>query len=271
MKGAMDKKLPILIIIPHGGYNIPEEITGYEAVDRHEVFMNSDVCANDLFDFSAFAHACVSTHISRLFIDLDRSYLEVPPVSNNGVIKKKTLNLKDVFSEDFFPDEMAISNMLRRYYFPFHESIEKIMKSGKIRLIIECHTIFPVGPELSPDPWMPRPIVHLENRIKEKESELLSCTMEMARGLMEAMEKSFSGEKENTTEKARINNPLFNGHILNRFGSGQVPMIRLSVSRSLFLNENYFNYEFLKIDEYRIKKLKALIWEGIERFYRKFF
>ena len=45
------KKLPILIITPHGGYRVPEELSGYEGVNEFDLFMHADTCANELFDF----------------------------------------------------------------------------------------------------------------------------------------------------------------------------------------------------------------------------
>jgi len=41
-------------------------------------------------------------------------------------------------------------------------------------------------------------------------------------------------------------------------------MVKLSFSKSLFLNEKYFSYEFMRVDELRIKDLREKIWDAVE-------
>ncbi|TFH42908.1 MAG: hypothetical protein E4G96_02420, partial [Chrysiogenales bacterium] len=113
-------RLPILVIIPHGGYTIPEELSGYEAVGTFDLFIQSDSCANEIFSFGDRVTGTVDTGISRLFVDLDRPYTALRP-GQDGVIKRTALDGKSVFIEDQFPDEIAIANILQRYYLPFHE------------------------------------------------------------------------------------------------------------------------------------------------------
>jgi N-formylglutamate deformylase len=262
--------LPILIIIPHGGCKVPEELAGYETVSKFDLFIQSDTCANDLFSFGDRVTATIDTDISRLFTDLDRPLTALPPLQD-GVIKKSTLHGKPVFSDGLFPDEISISNVLRRYWAPFHGAVKKIIDSGGVRLILECHAIMAVGPKFSRDPGKPRPIVRLENIIPSDSGAVSTCKPALVQGFLECLDRSLDGEKDTITEKVIASREPSGGFILSRYGGGPVPMIRLSLSRALFLNDQYFNIDFLRVDELRIRRLRDLVWDAIEKFFSRNF
>lgn len=264
----MKARLPILIIIPHGGQAVPDELSGYEQIDRFGIFIESDTCANELFAFEDVV-AKIDTYISRLFVDLDRSPLMIPPVSSDGVIKKETLCGRRIFKEGVFPDEIAITNILKRYYLPFHETIAKIIDSGELKLIIECHTMMPVGPRNSFDAGRPRPLITVENIINRNGDSLLTCPIELARSFITVLNKRFNNEDNTIAGRLSLNKQRSMGYILEKYGLGEIPMLRLSISRSLFLNDNYFNYDYLEVDALRIDELKEKIWSAIDKFVSK--
>lgn len=262
--------LPILILIPHGGCQVPEELAGYEAVSRFDLFLQSDTCANELFSFGDRVAGTVDAAVSRLFTDLDRPLTALPP-DQDGVIKKSTFLGKPVFRDGLFPDDIAIANVLRRYWSPFHDAVRKIIDTGGIRLILECHTIMAVGPKFSRDPGKPRPIARLEHMIPSDGGAAITCAPALALGLIDSLKKSLSGEEETIAEKITVSREPSGGFILSRYGGEAVPMIRLSLSRALFLNDRYFNIDFLKVDELRIRHLRELVWEAVERFFSRSF
>ncbi|MBN2159245.1 MAG: N-formylglutamate amidohydrolase [Spirochaetes bacterium] len=262
--------LPILVVIPHGGCRVPEELSGYEAVTRFDLFIQSDTCANELFSFGERVAGTLDTDISRLFIDLDRPYTALQS-GRDGVIKKTTLYGKPLFREELFPDEIAIPNLVKRYWLPFHDAIKNIVTSGSVRLILECHTIMPVGPAVSRDPGKPRPLVMIEHLAPRGKSVSSTCDPSLVRGLVEQLEKSLSGEEETIAEKFVASPDPSGGFILAEYGVGKIPMVRIGVSRALFLNDAHFNFEYLKVDELRIRHLRGLIWSAVEKFYTKYF
>lgn len=266
MKGK--NQLPMLIIIPHGGYNVPEELFGYEAASKFDLFMQSDACANDLFSFGDRVAATMDTDISRLFIDLDRAYTSLRS-EQDGVIKKSTPFGKPVFKDDHFPDDIAIANLIQRYWAPYHDTIKKIINTGSVRIILECHTMLAVGPKMSRDPGKPRPLILIERLVREKEISRETCGPGLARGLMEQVEKSFAGEGGTIAEKFVISETPADGFIMKSYGNRGIPLLRLSLSQSLFLNDTHFSYDYLRVDDLRIRHLRKSIWESIERFYHK--
>jgi N-formylglutamate deformylase len=258
-------QLPILITIPHGGCTVPEELFGYEALSRFELFMQSDACANDLFSFGDRVAATIDTDISRLFIDLDRAYTSLRP-DQDGVIKKSTRFGKPVFKDGHFPDDIAIANMIQRYWVPFHDAVKKIVSTGSVKLVLDCHTMMAVGPKLSRDPGKPRPLVMIEHLAGEKEKVRETCPAGIARSLMEQLEKSFTDEECTIAEKFFISDTPAAGYILQSFGKLSIPVLRVSLSQSLFLNDTHFSYDYLRVDDLRIRYLSKLLWEAIERF-----
>lgn len=266
----MEKKLPILIIIPHGGYTVPEELDEHIHVDKFDILFSSDTCANELFSFGSTVTARVDTRISRLFVDVDRPHTMMPPDYADGVIKKETLNGKVLYREGVFPDEIATRNILKRYYIPFHQTIHKILQKDDIKLIIECHTMVPVGTRGTSDSGKPRPILTVGNYFKDNKAIKKTCDDGIANAFLNSMKKSFSDERITVAERFSLNKPAFNGFILEKYGAGRIPMLRFSLSRALFFNEKYFNYDYLKVDELRINQLRGKILNGIQRFYAKY-
>ncbi|MCP4133251.1 MAG: N-formylglutamate amidohydrolase [bacterium] len=269
----MAKKFPVLILIPHGGSKIPDEMAPYKAVNDFDVFIESDTCANELFALGDIAAAGIDTHISRLFVDMDRHYLSLPPAKPDGALKSSSIIGKPLFREDFFPDEIAISNMLKRYYIPFHETIQKIIDTGEIKLIIECHTMMPVGGRNSSDPGKPRPVFSLQNRIEYEGQKIVTAPDNMIKELVNGLKKTFSREEESIAGMFRVNRSHFDsasdGYILRKYGTGAVPILRLSLSRALFLNDTYFSYEYLRVDELRIKELRSKLENALEKFFKQ--
>lgn len=267
----MAEKLPILIIVPHGGNKVPSELLGHEAVNEFDLFIQSDTCANELFAFDKNILAKIDTNISSLFIDLDRPFNAIPPGNHDGVMKLTTFNEKKIFREKTLPDDLAISNMVKRYYLPFHETIEKIIKTGDVRLILECHTFMAVAPRTARDAGAPRPVILLENQATYNNETVNTCDDPLTLNLLDTLRKAFSNENESIIEKCLLSKYPSKGHILNTYGPGNIPMIRLSLSKALFLNDDYFSYDYLRVDEIRIMQLKEKLWSAIERFYRKNF
>ncbi len=261
----MKQKLPILIIIPHGGTGVPEELAEYVVLRPLNIFMEADSCANELFDFRDRASAVLDASISRLFVDLDRPFQDVRYSSTDGVIKYATRTNRPVFEEPVRPDEIAIANLLRRYYVPFHDAVKKILDTGGIRLILECHTVMPVGPKLAPDAGRPRPLVSITYQNRSG----TTCDEGLALSLLRRLEKGLEGEDSPVGDGFVLNRDPGKGHILDVYGRGPVPMMRISLSKSLFLNEKYFSLEYLTVDELRLEHLRERIRGAVERFYAK--
>lgn len=268
---AMKRGLPILILVPHAGRSVPDELAGYEILGDFELFFESDACADVLFDFGDNTVARIDSPISRLFVDLDRHHLMVSPRTDDGVVKKSTSAGVPIYPPGVFPDEIAINNLLMRYYHGFHGAVEKILETGRIRLVLDCHTMMAVGPKHAADPGRPRPLVTVNNVVMDRGTPVKTCPDEIARGLLESMRKSLGSEEWTVGEPFALNTPAFGSHIMLRHGRGKIPLLRLSVSRALFINDRYFRHDDLSVNSVRMLDLRRKLWQGIERFFRRNF
>ena len=264
------KKIPVLIVIPHGGYRVPEELAEFAAVEDSDILLSADTCANDLFCADDLCAAVLNTHISRLFVDVDRAPLDIPPKTPDGVIKTETVFGREIFPEGVFPDEIALTGLLKRYYFPFHSTLKKIRTSGDIQLILECHTVHAVGPKHAYDKNRPRPVISLQNTIEKDGKIIETAPLETVQEILAAFKKSLSGEEAADSGSFRISDIPSQGYLMQKH-SGTIPYVRLNLSRGLFLNESYFNYDYGKIDQIRIDELRKKIKTAITRFGGKVF
>lgn len=265
----MTRKLPLLIIIPHSGLIIPEELSGYDAPSPLELFFESDGGADRIFNFGSSVSSVVHTEISRLFVDTDRSFKSLYPLTEDGVIKKSTSMNRPVFKKNYYPDEIAISNILKRYYTPFHQSIKKSIEEDSPRIILECHTHMSVGPANSPDKGMPRPLV-ITGYTGSYGAELFrTATADMALDLASIMGKSLEKEGDTVTSSYSLDNKNNSGYLLNTYGRGNIPMLYLSISRSLFLTDRYFDIKGIRMDMKRLEKLRNIIFTALEKLYKR--
>ncbi len=260
------KKLPILILIPHGGYKIPDELFETTVLNSDELFFEADTCSNEIFSLNEKVYAVIDTEVSRLFVDTDRQISQIPPSSTDGIIKKTTSMGKKIFREGYYPDEIALSNIIKRYYSEFHKTAEKIINTDGIKLILECHTMSPVGPKNATDSGLPRPLISIQNVIFKNNKSHFTCEMQNAENLLALFQKFFNKEDGTVAKKFELNNPMFNGNILSTYGTGKIPMIRLSISKSLFLSDEHFDINTMQVNPKRIIELREKISNILEKF-----
>ncbi len=266
----MPAKFPFLLIIPHAGLIVPDEMIGYEDVTRHDIFFESDCGADLLYTDSGGVESVIRSDISRLFVDMDREFRMLYPASDDGVIKTRTSMNRDVFRPGCYPDEIGISNILKRYYFPFHERVRNILKTGRIKLILECHTHMPVGPENAPDRGMPRPLVMTGYTAATDDGIAKTASPDMAMDLASIMGRIFSGEGDTVAGDFRVTGNS-SGYLMKNYGTHGIPMLQISISRSMFMNDRYFDLEALSFDRNRMERLRGMFTGGLARFSGKYF
>ena len=258
-------RYPILITLPHCSYSIPEELAEYIALSDFELFTGTDTCAENIFDFPDTA-AVLKSRINRLILNLDRSIKSVRS-RDNGIMRIKSLSGRPIYASGYYPDELAISALIERYYVPFHDALSKILKSGEIKLVIDCHTVDAVAPATLDDAGKPRPIVSVSGIVETTEGKVETIIPEKAgflRGrLSDALESRGSSiVKDNGTRTVPAS-----GIIAAKCLKAGIPYLKISVSKCLFLNEEFFSYEYLKVDEIRLKELRSIIWKEIEEWF----
>lgn len=265
----MSRRLPLLLVIPHGGREIPDELSGYENVSAADIFFESDAGAEIIYDTETTMERPVSTSVSKLFVDPDREFSQLHPGTTDGVIKMITSMNREVFRKNCYPDEIAISNILDRYYFPFHEAVREAVNRRKIKMLIECHTHAAVGPLNSDDAGMPRPLVITSYAPHTGPGSAGRSVADAAMELSAITGKLMMKEGDTVAEKFRAEAAGTGGYIMKLYGES-IPVIRLSVSRALFLNDRDFSINELDIDRSRLLRLGRIISSGLEKFCSRF-
>ena len=267
----MTEKMPFLLIIPHGGLDVPEELHGHESISPINIFFESDAGANSIFSIDDSIYKTINTNISKLFVDVDREYKEISPITYDGVIKSRTSMNLEIFKDNCYPDEIAISNILNRYYISFHDSIKTAIKEFSFKAIIECHTHSAVGPKNAKDSGMPRPLIITGCTIDTDSGSKHTAPEGMAMELANIVSKKLSKEGGTVSDIFRVSNHYSNGFIVRNYIQSGLPVLTLSISRSLFLNEPYFDLENMKIDDKRLHTISSLIKSSLKKFYARCF
>lgn len=261
-------RFPVLILIPHGGIRIPEEFSEISRPDSIDAVFSSDAGSNEIFSVSNCP--IMTTNILPLYADVDRPAAALPPSAPDGVIKTKTALGEQLFDEGAFPDYIAITGILKRYYFPFYQTVKKILDTGEIKLVIECHTVAAAGSAGDDDPDAPRPLFSIQTKRDDGSALTEVCAAQTAESLLACVKKSLSGEKHALKDPFILSRNGITGNLCKEF-SGKTPYMRVNLSRALFLNDEYFNQDFAKIDGIRLAQLKNRIDESFTKFFMKEF
>jgi hypothetical protein len=256
-------KLPILIVIPHGGYRIPEELEDHTDIEEGDLILSADTGANELFAMENCS-AVLSTHISRLFVDLNRSPLELPPRCEQGVMKSKSFWGVPLFHPDQFPDSIAVSNLLRRYYFPFQDTMRKIIGTGEIHLIVECHTVGAIGGIYSADRDKPRPVVSIQRQFLSNDRVMESCPLEIAETFLASFRKNFDDADCVSEPPFAISEKPMTGSLVLEHAK-TLPYMRINLSRGLFLNDIYFSFDYGKLDQIHLSSIQKKVAASITK------
>jgi len=259
---SMKNKFPFLIVIPGGGYGIPFEFQQLINLNKFDLFIDGDTCANEIFNLKDTVLANLETDISKNFINLDKPLNRISKDASNGVINKLTDSQKTIFKNNYFPDDIAISNILKRYHIPFYKTIDKIINTGEIKFLFICETHFPISPILSKIPGKPEPLAKIDSTIFTKTNEIPTCKKVIIDKISKSLEKQLSTEKNTVEKKILINSRNDNSYIASSFYK-KIPIIRFSFSKSLFINEKYFNYDYLSVDNLRLNQIQKIFLNSI--------
>ena len=255
----MKKKLPVIISIPHGGIEIPQEVQHLTGIDKADIFDDTDAFTNEIYDMSNRAEYFFCTHIARTFIDLNRNPLQLPPAFPDGVIKSITCYEKTVYLNKRIPDKKTIALLLQKYYNPYHDNLTRASCSGKASIGLDCHSMAETGPPLSPDQGKIRPLINIGN------AGGLSANFGLALSLAECFTEIFRFRPEEVT----INKPFQGGYITRNYGNRPLPWLQIEMNRKLYLESPFFNRNSLSVDKSRIDELNRLFKLVIEKFCHK--
>jgi N-formylglutamate amidohydrolase len=158
---------PLLIVTPHASGHVPQDVLGEMLGEaRHDLearrsrltrlFQQGDPYTDVIFDLPD-AHALHAT-VSRFVVDLNRRRDQRGP---NGVVKLTDFDGTPLYAHGTPPDEARVEDRLQRYWDGFHAEVGRTVRQHGIELLIDGHSMTPVGPSLGPDGGAVRPALTL--------------------------------------------------------------------------------------------------------------
>ena len=239
--------LPLLISTPHSSDHVPEWImaqmlkTGEsETALRRRILKEGDPFTDILFRIPEAA-VIINAPASRFVSDLNRGRDES---GNNGVIKLTDFQAMPFYSPGYSLSLEEREKRLTRYYDPYHETLQKNLESGRIRFLIDGHSMTAFGPAIGPDRGKARPpicIGNLGDAARASRGVPLSCPNELAHRLRDNLDQLLKNviAEAGFSEGVKLNHPFGGGYILEKYSAPpfSIPGVMIEVNRALYLDE----------------------------------
>lgn len=205
------QKLPFVISAPHCSNRIPPEIRRSLALSDLEIEESTDIGTREIFGtLPASFSICASW--SRLVVDLNRAPGQRDP---KGVVAHVDYGGRRVYKPGALPDEGEVGQRVRKYYEPYHAELRRALDDQTVAGLLDCHSLFPVGPPEAPDPGERRKDIVISNNGDPQGSARYgfgetTCQREALRAAQSAFEGlGFS---------VSLNRPYAGGYITTHYG-----------------------------------------------------
>ncbi len=265
-------KSPILVSIPHGGRNVAPEIGDRWALSARDALHDGDPFTDLIYDFEDRARAQIVMQYYRAVVDVNRAPDDIAPENPDGVIKSHTCWNVPVYKPGALPDDELKKTLLDRYYYPYHEKLERCLHDSELRLAVDCHSMAAVSPPIEDDAGTTRPLFCLGNLGDERgEVETvfgwITCDPSVMRFMAEELASIFRHEDLEVEPPAVVtmNVPFNGGYITRTFGDRGIPLVQIEMSRALYLNRRSFDETALELKPSRVRDLNRKIWSVLEK------
>ena len=251
--GAMQRKLPLLVSVPHGGDLIPEEISDKIVLTRHDVFWDSDACTRQIYDVADCVEAFIDTPIARAGVDLNRAEEDLPPGNPDGIVKQKTCLAVDLYDGGVPPSQDDTRVLIEKYYRPYHRRLQELCERDTLTLALDCHSMLSAGPAIGPDPGVRRPLLCISNRDGQ------TCSPNVLRDAGEIFARAFGLDAQDVG----LNAPFKGGYITRKYGKQPLPWIQVEMNRDLYLSPEWFDAETLEVEPARLAALNEMFRQAL--------
>jgi N-formylglutamate amidohydrolase len=240
-------RLPFVMSVPHGSFQIPEDVRDSMALTQREILESTDLGAREVFTQLPVTVALWSRW-SRLVVDLNRDFRQFGP---KGVVPEVDYHGRDIYKEDCRPEEREVKRRLTAYYWPYHNRLKEAIENPEIKVLFDCHSLENIGPPGAPDPLRRRKNIVLGNNGGPRggpDPALgdITCSAEMLQMMKEAFSRSgFS---------VSVNQPYSGGFITTHYGLELVKQAKMAVQ--IEINQDlYVDKESLQLDRKRLGEI----------------
>jgi N-formylglutamate amidohydrolase len=268
----MTDKLPIAIVIPHAGLDIPPELKERIALTEEHIFNEADAYVDLIYDYRDRVLHWVSFPYARGILDVNRP--ADPGLHHrigDGVVKRQTSYGDPVFLPEHEPDAALEQQLIESYWQTWHEQLAAIAADKRVKLVLDCHSMAALGPSTYDDPAQLRPRVTASNMgdiegNPRPNSDFISASPALTIKLAEQLGSSLADipALAPTGKAFDVNRPFRGGWDIFVHGRKQQPWIMIELSRALYIGEQDANTPIVPPDEVCIALLRERIWSVIE-------
>lgn len=225
---------PIVISLPHASGCVPESLRPGLALSDAEIMESIDTGTEEIFGALPARHV-IRAEWSRLVADLNRGPDER---GRNGVIPSVDYSGRPVYGDAFTIDGDRFQERLRRYYWPYHHRLEKMVNEREIIGLVDCHSLNAVAPAEAPDAGKRRRDIVLGNNGDPYGEDIpglgkTSCPADVLKTMKDIfIAAGFS---------VGINFPYAGGFIARHYGTTLIQQgkfaIQIEINQALFTDE----------------------------------
>lgn len=269
----MSKPLPIAIVIPHAGLEIPPELAEHVVLTDAQIFNEADVYTDLLYDFRGQVAQWHSFPYARTILDVNRPKDDHPRIRvGDGFVKQRTSYGAEVFRDGYVPDADIVQTLIAEYWQPWHDTMATIAEDDSIKLVIDAHSMAGHAPQGYDASQAVRPRVAVCN-LGDKEGNLnektgrLSAPPELVREAGKIFGEVLSelDDLSPTSAPYAVNEPYYGGPILWLHGGKAQPWLMIELSRATYIGEQTGDSPVISPNTERISQIREQLWQGIER------
>ena len=272
----MTEKLPIAIIIPHGGLAVPPELEGRIALTPEQIFNEADAYVDDIFDYKDRVLHWMNYPFARGILDVNRpDDATLHHRLGDGAVKLVSSYGVPVFHKGQEPDLELVNSLIAAHWRPWHEKLAEIVDDPAVKLIVDCHSMAAFGPAAYDDPSALRPRVSASNlgdeRGESRESwGLITASPAMTRYFGERLGELLADIPDLTESGApyAINAPYLGGWAMRVYGGSYKPWLMVELSRGLYIGKQESDSPIVPPNGQLHKDIGDRVWQAIEEVLR---
>ena len=264
-------KLPIAIVLPHAGLQIPPELTDRLALTPEQIFNEADAYTDLIYDFRDQVVHWACFPYARAILDVNR--LADPAVNRpgDGIVKWQTSYGDPVYKPGQEPDSLLEQVLIERYWRPWHEQLAAIAVDPQVKLVIDGHSMAATGPGKYDYPGKLRPRLSVSNYGTldggpHPDGRPLTAEREVVARFAAAFHTTFSPLTPlvPTGPVTAINTPFRGGADIGLHGGLHQPWLMVEISRALYIGHQTGSSPIVPPDKTRINALRQAIGQVLE-------
>lgn len=270
--------LPIAVIVPHAGLDIPPEMADRLALSEVDIFNEADIYTDFIFDYRDRVSHWLRFPYARVLIDVNRpDQADLLPRPGDGIIKTQTSYGVHLFEKGHEPDHKLKRQLIDRYWRPWDQKMAEIAADPSIKLVVYPHSMAAQRPSTYSD------------QIMQARPRCCVCNMGDNQGEIEAtrarvsidpsLTRSFAvnwgdllqdvptlGPTDGT---AGINQPFWGGWQLWAHSNKAQPWIMIELSRALYLGDQSSDSPICPPNWSAIQLIRERTWQAILELYKQ--